>query len=205
MASMSLHAAITRSALPEWSLDDLYAGRKDPRIEADLKAAEAAAAELKRLEGAFVSARGNADRLGLLLSEGIGQYERTANLLGAVGAFAGLQASVARDDPEAAKFEADLRQRLAQIGAETLFFTLELNQLEEWEMEAAFRARPEAERWRPWLRRVRKMRPHELKPDLERLLIDRAPQVANWSRLFDETLARLKVEADGETLTLSEA
>jgi len=202
---MTVHAAIPEATLPEWSLEDLYAGRSDPRIQADLKAAEEAAAELKRLEGAFVNARANPDRLGLLLSEGINQYERTANLLGAVGAYAGLQASVARDDPDAAKFEADVRQRLAQIGAESLFFTLELNQLEEWEMEAAFRARPEAERWRPWLRRVRKMRPHELTPDLERLMIDRAPSIANWSRLFDETLARMQVEAEGESLTLSEA
>ncbi|MDP8916976.1 MAG: M3 family oligoendopeptidase, partial [Pseudomonadota bacterium] len=47
--------------------------------------------------------------------------------------------------------------------------------------------------------------PHELSPELERLLVDRAPATANWVRLYDETLARLKVEAGEESLTLAEA
>ena len=46
-------------------------------------------------------------------------------------------------------------------------------------------------RWSPWIRRLRLSRPHELSADLERLLVDRAPAVANWSRLYDETLAKL--------------
>ena len=47
----------------------------------------------------------------------------------------------------------------------------------------------------PWLRRVRLARPHELSPDLERMLLDRAPALANWTRLYDETLSRLVVRA----------
>ena len=41
------------------------------------------------------------------------------------------------------------------------------------------------------------MREHELGPDLERLMLDRAPAVANWGRLYDETLARMAIEVDG--------
>lgn len=202
---MTVDPAVPETTLPEWSLTDLYAGRDDPKVEADLAAAAAFAAELGKLQGAFLNARGQADRLALLLSEAIGLYERGANLMGGVAGYAGLQAAVARDDPEAARFEADVRARLAAIGAETLWFTLELNQLDDWELEGAYRAREEAARWRPWLRRVRAFRPHELSPDLERLMVDRAPAVAGWSRLFDETLARMRVRAGEETLTLPEA
>ncbi|HEX5377207.1 MAG TPA: M3 family oligoendopeptidase, partial [Phenylobacterium sp.] len=92
-----------------------------------------------------------------------------------------------------------------QIAADSLFFTLELNQLEDNEIEMAFKAHPPAARWRPWMRRVRLSRPHELTPDLERMLIDRGPAVANWTRLFDETLARLTVKAGRESLSLPEA
>ena len=190
---------------PQWRLDDLYTGRDDPRVENDLAAAKAANDALAKLKGRFVAMRGDPLRLGELLDHGINLYEASTNGLWGVGAYASLAASTARDDSAWAKFEGDLRARSAQIGAESLFFTLELNQLDDSEIEAAFRAHPAAERWRPWMRRVRLSRPHELSPDLERLLIDRSPAVANWTRLFDETLARLIVKIGREELSLPEA
>jgi oligoendopeptidase F len=203
---MTVHAkppAVAES--PEWSLDDLFSGRDDPKIEQTLTAATAANDALVRLKGAFLASRGDAARLGLLLAEGIGFYEGALNALWAVGAYAGLSASVARNESAWAKFESDIRARSATIGAESLFFTLELNQLEEWEIEAALRAHPEAARYRPWLRRVRLGRPHELSADLERMLVDRAPALGNWTRLYDETLGRMTVRAGGEDLTLADA
>jgi oligoendopeptidase F len=191
-------------ALPEWRLDDLFSGRDDPRIERQFAAAKAASDALVKMKGAFVAARGDPSRLGMSLAEGISLYEAGVNGLWAVGAYASLSTSVARDDPAWAKFEADVRGRAAQIGAETLFFTLELNELEEWEIEAAMRAEPTAARFRPWLRRVRLSRPHELSADLERLLVDRAPALANWARLYDETLGRLVARCGKENLTLAE-
>jgi len=206
MNVQSPRPAASDEDLPEWRLDDLYAGRHDPRLEEDLEAARQVGQELARLKGQFIAARDKPERLGLLLDQGIGLYEKGANLMGAASAYASLAASTARDDPAWAKFEADLRARTAAIAAEALFLTLELNQLESWEIEGAMKANTEAARWRPWLRRIRLMREHELSPDLERLLMDREPALANWSRLFDETLARLRVEAEpGEALTLSEA
>ena len=192
-------------SLPQWSLDDLFQDRNDPAIEQTLAAAAAANDALVKLKGAFVGARGDADRLGRLIAQGIGLYERATNDLWAVGAYASLSVSTSRDDPAWARFEADVRARSAQIGAESLFFTLELNELEEWEIEAALRAHPEAARYRPWLRRVRLGRPHELSADLERMLVDRAPAVANWTRLYDETLGGLKIKAGKDALSLSEA
>jgi oligoendopeptidase F len=190
-------------APPRWSLDDLYIGRDDPRIEADLAAAEAAARDLAGLEGALIAARADPHKLGGLIDRGVSLFEHGLNRLWGVGAYAALAGSVDHADPAWARFEADVRARGARIDAETLFFTLELNQLEDPEIAAALDAHPGAARWRPWLRRVRLAKPHELSPDLEHLLVDRAPAVANWSRLYDDTLARLTVGR--ERLTLSEA
>lgn len=191
--------------LPEWRLDDLYIGRSDPRIEADLELATEANTQLTALKGVLVKARSDPRRLGALISEGVRLYEEATNRLWSLGAFASLQTSVARDDPAWAKFEGDMRARSAAIAAESLFFTLEINQLDDVEIEAALKADAGAARWRPWLRRVRLFRPHELSADLERLLVDRAPAVANWSRLYDETLSRLQVKVGRDTLTLPEA
>ncbi|OYU71748.1 MAG: oligoendopeptidase F [Alphaproteobacteria bacterium PA2] len=200
-----MNAPTTFETLPEWRLDDLYSDRNDPRIEADLVAARSANDELVKLKGRFLAMRADPLHLGEMLDHGIGLYEKATNGLWSVGAFASLASSTARDDPAWAKFEADLRTRSAQIAAESLFFTLELNQLDDNELEQAFKAHAPAARWRPWMRRVRLSRPHELSPDLERLLIDRGPGVANWTRLFDETLAKLSARVGREDLTLPEA
>lgn len=200
-----MNAPVKLDTLPEWNLADLYSGREDPKIEADLAAAKVANDELVKLKGRFTTLRTDPQHLGEVLDHGIQLYESATNGLWGVGAYAALSASVARDDPAWAKFEADLRARSSQIAADSLFFTLELNQLEDSEIEMAFKAHPPAARWRPWMRRVRMSRPHELTADLERLLIDRGPAVANWTRLFDETLARLTAKVGRENLTLSEA
>ena len=193
------------SDLPEWDLSDLYAGRGDPRIDLDLAQAKQANDALIALKGRFVESRADAAALGALIDQGLNLYEQATNGLWSVGAYASLAASTARDDAAWAKFEGDLRARSSQIAADSLFFTLELNELEDSEIEAAFTAHPVARRWAPWVRRLRLSRPHELSADLERLLVDRAPAVANWSRLYDETLAKLTAKVGREYLTLPEA
>jgi oligoendopeptidase F len=200
-----MNAPFKTDSLPQWRLDDLYADRDDPRIAADLALAERKTAELLQLKDQLLAARADAATLGERLDRGIRLYEETTNALWGVGAFASLSASTQRNDPAWSKFEADFRARSAQIGAESLFFTLEINALEEAEIEAALAAHPGAAHWRPWLRRVRLWRPHELSPDLERILMDRGPAVANWGRLFDETLAGLTCQVGEDTLTLPEA
>ena len=200
-----MNAPVNLDTIPEWNLADLYAGRDDPKIEIDLAAAKAANDELVKMKGRFTSLRGDPLHLGELLDHGINLYETATNGLWGVGAYASLAASTARDDAAWAKFEGDLRARSSQIAADSLYFTLELNQLEDNEIEMAFKAHPPAARWRPWMRRVRLSRPHELSADLERILIDRGPAVANWTRLYDETLARLTAKVGRENLTLPEA
>ena len=83
------------------------------------------------LKGRFVASRGDARLLGELLDGGIKLYEAATNGLWGVGAYAGLASSIARNDPAWSKFEGDLRARSSQIAAESLFFTLELNELDD--------------------------------------------------------------------------
>ena len=199
-----MNAPFKTTDLPEWRLDDLYANREDPRIEADLAESERLNRELARLEGRMLATRANPAELGDIIDQGIQLYEDATNAMWGVGAFGSLSASTQRDNPAWSKFESDLRTRTSQIAQMSLFFTLEINQLEDAELEAALKAHAPARRWTPWLRRVRAGRPHELSADLERLLIDKVPAVANWGRLTDDTLAGLSARVAGETLTLAE-
>lgn len=189
---------------PLWDLSDLYASRDDARIAADLDAARAGVAELGALEGQLVAAREHPAELGARLDRAVTLYEQASDALGGVAAYAFLAASTARDDAAAQGFEGDVREKIATIATPTVWLTLEINRLEEAEIEAALAAHPAAARWRPWLRRVRAQKPHELSPELETFLAERMPISAQWPRLFDETLAALKVRAGKDGLTLAE-
>ncbi len=191
--------------LPVWDLSDLYASREDPKLEADLKIATEEVARLAALEGAFLTARADPAKLGALIDQAVTLYEQIADRLGGVGAYAVLSISTQLTDPAWAKFQADIGGRIQAIATDTLFVTLELNQLEESEIEAALAASPAAGRWRPWLRRVRLNRPHELDAELERFIAERTTAVMQWGRLYDETFARLEVKAGRETLTFNAA
>ena len=190
---------------PLWDLSDLYASREDARIAADLEQGRATVAELNGLQGQLIAARGDAVALGGLLNRAIGLYEQSTNALGGLGAYGFLAASTARDDAAANGFEADIREKLTAISTPTVWLTLEINALEEAEIEAALAADAAAAAWRPWLRRVRAMKPHELSAELETYLAEHAPISAQWGRLFDETLAALRADVGKEKLTLAEA
>ena len=191
--------------LPVWDLSDLYAGPDDPRIEADFQSGAAHVKELAKLQGSFLSARGNAERLGLLIDQAASLYEKAMDDMGGALAYATLASTIDREDTRISKLESDLRTQAAMISADSLFLSLELNKLEDWEIENALKMVDKAQRWRPWLRRVRASRPHELTADLERLMLERMPAVSQWTRLFDETLTRLRAKVGKESLTLNEA
>jgi len=190
---------------PVWDLSDLYASREDARIEADLTRTRGMVDELNALQGRLVAARGQPATLGARPGEGGSLYEQASDILGALGAYSFLAASTDRNDAAAQGFEATVREKLTAIATPTVWVTLEVNQLEEAEIEAALSAYPAAARWRPWLRRVRAMKPHELSNELETFLAERGPISAQWPRLFDETLAAMKVKAGKDELTLSQA
>jgi oligoendopeptidase F len=190
---------------PVWDLSDLYASREDARIEADLARTRGMVDELNALQGRLVAARGEPGVLGERLDRAVTLYEQASDILGALGAYSFLAASTDRNDAAAQGFEATVREKLTAIATPTVWVTLEVNQLEEAEIEAALTAHPAAARWRPWLRRVRAMKPHELSQELETFLAERGPISAQWPRLFDETLAAMKVRAGKDELTLSQS
>ncbi|MEJ6790846.1 M3 family oligoendopeptidase [Brevundimonas sp. BR2-1] len=190
---------------PLWDLSDLYASRDDARIEADLDRARGLVADLNALQGQLVGARADAATLGQRLDRAVTLYEQASDVLGGLGAYAFLEASTNRNDAAATGFEATVREKMTAIATPTVWVTLEVNQLEEAEIEAALTAHPGGARWRPWLRRVRAMKPHELSQELETFLAERGPISAQWPRLFDETLAAMKVRVGKDELTLAEA
>ena len=188
------------SALPAWDLRDFYEGLDDPRIAADLAAAEAGAVAF---EAAF---KGRLAGLsGAELGAAIARYETLAEAMGKVSSYAQLLFAADSDDAANGQFYQTVSERVTDISTHTLFFTLELNRIED-EVLARKLTDPALARYAPWIRDSRMFLPHQLSDELEKLLMEKdVTGHAAWSRLFDETMSSMRVELGGESLILSAA
>jgi oligoendopeptidase F len=199
--SASASAAIAADdALPAWDLSDLYPGPGSAAVAADFAAAEAAATAFETQHAGKL-----ADLSGAALASAIGEYERIDEILGRLSSYAQLLFAGDSTDAAVGKFYQTVTERVTTISSHLLFFTLELNRLDEATLDAKLADRALA-RWRPWLRDLRVFRPHQLSDELEKLLHEKeVTGHAAWSRLFDETIAGMRVAVGGEELTVSAA
>ena len=95
-------------------------------------------------------------------------------------------------------------ERVTDISTETLFFTLEINRLDEGVLDSQLKD-PLAARYAPWIRNVRAFRDHQLSDEAEKLLHEKSVTGrAAWVRLFEETCADLRFPVDGEDMTLTD-
>ena len=185
--------------LPEWNLADLYAGNDSPQLKADLAGAEA---EAKAFE---VDYKGKLEALAQAgkLVEAIQRYEALSDITGKIGSYAFLQYVRNTQDPGKVKFLGDCSQSLTDLSTGLIFFGLELNRIDEAVLETALAANPELGRYRPWFTELRKAKPYQLDDRIEALFHEKSVTGASaWNRLFDETMASLKFEAEGEELNL---
>jgi oligoendopeptidase F len=187
--------------LPAWDLSDLYRSPEDPALGADLDRTDAAAqAFAGRLSGKLGGLSGDA------LAAAIAEYEALEEVLGRAMSFAQLVFSGDASDPANGRFYQTVQERVTAISSHLLFFTLELNRLEEEALEKKYAGSAALARWRPWLRDLRVFRPHQLSDELEKLLHEKEVTGRSaWNRLFDETIAGMKVPVAGEDLTVSAA
>ncbi|CAM5761798.1 M3 family oligoendopeptidase [Bosea minatitlanensis] len=188
--------------LPEWNLDDLYPGMESAAFKDDLARAFTEAQALAgRYRGKLAELAGRPDG-SALLAEAVRAYESLSDLLGRIGAYAGLVYSGDTTDPKRAKFYGDTQDKLNAAITELLFFELELNRIEP-EVLAKVAGEAPLSHWKPWLDDLAKDKPHQLDDRLEALFHEKSMTgAAAWNRLFDETIAALRFELDGEELTL---
>ena len=182
--------------LPEWNLDDLYPGRDSLELAADL---DKTLVEAKEFSSNYKGKLAGMD--GEMFGVAIAEYETIEETIGRIMSFAHLTYVGNVLDPETGRFYQTMRERVNVIAAELLFFTLEINQIQDDEYETKLED-PGAARYRPWLRNIREFRPHQLSEEVERLLHDKqVTSRAAWNRLFDETMAELRFPFDGDDLT----
>ena len=182
--------------LPTWNLADLYSSPTGPDLDRDLKRAAADAEAFARAyEGRIASLSGRE------LGEAVAKYEALSDLTRRIGSFASLYYAQDQADSERGSFSQNVSEKLTDIGTKLVFFRLEINKLEDAEL-AEKQKDPALAKYGPWLRDLRVWRPHQLSDELEKALHEKhVVGRAAWSRLFDETIARLRYPFGNEMLS----
>jgi oligoendopeptidase F len=182
--------------LPTWNLTDLYSSPAGSDLDADLKrAGEEAKAFATDYEGKIAGLDGKT------LGAAVARFEALSDLLGRIGSYAQLYYAQDQADPKRGQFSQNVSEKMNEIGSALLFFDLELKKIEDADLAEKLKD-PALAKYEPWLRNVRLFRPHQLSDELEKYQFDQSVVGSSaWSRLFDETIARLRYPFRNEVLS----
>ncbi len=181
--------------LPDWDLSDLYTAPDAPELARDMNWLEAeCAAFAADYEGKLDSL----DAEGLLNC--IHRDEAISNIAGRIMSYAALRYHQLTTDPARTKFLSDCQEKITNFTTPLVFFTLELNRLEDDHLSGLLSKNSELARYKPVLDRIRAMKPYQLSDEMEKFLHDMGVVGDAWERLFDETIAGLSFTVDGEDL-----
>ena len=187
--------------LPEWNLDDLYPGTDSKELKRDFEWLEKACADFSAsYQGKIVSL--DSDQL----FECIQAREKIDSIAARIKAFADLGFSLDSSDPARGKFSGDCNERITGLVSPLVFFEVEFNRIPEADYEAMLEAEPGLRRYRQALDGCRKLRPHQLSPELERYISERAVVGRSaWTRLFDETISSMRFRVGDASLNIQQA
>jgi len=178
--------------LPEWDLSDLYTGEDAPELKRDLDWLEQACASFAAdYEGKLATL----DADGLL--ECVLRNEKINQIAGRIMSFAGLRYYQLTTDAGRAKFMSDAQEKITNFTTPLVFFTLELNTLDDDHLDGILAKNADLARYKPVFDRIRAMKPYQLSDEMEKFLHDLGVVGDAWERLFDETIAGLQFEIVG--------
>jgi oligoendopeptidase F len=182
-----------------WDLTRLY---RDPDDEAlgDLGAAEQMAQGLSsRLHGKI----GDLDAAGL--SAAVDELQAIQEKVEKAGTFAFLNFATDTGDPARGAFLQRVQEHATAVATTILFFELEWAAVPDGRADELL-ADPALERWRHFLKAVRRFRPHLLTEPEEKIVAEKAVTGRSaWVRLFTQVTDAITVDLDGEQATLEQA
>ncbi|MFG6498676.1 M3 family oligoendopeptidase [Sulfitobacter sp. 1A13191] len=183
--------------LPEWDLSDLYTSEDAPELKRDLDWLEESCA---RFAADYEGNLAALDAEGLL--DCVLRNEKINQVAGRIMSYAGLRYYQQTTDSGRAKFMSDCQEKITDYTTPLVFFTLELNKLPDDHLAKLLDENPDLARYKPVFDRIRAMKPYQLSDEMEKFLHDLGVVGDAWERMFDETIAGLEFEVDGETLNI---
>ena len=135
--------------LPEWDLSDLYTSDDAPELTRDLDWLEDACATFAAdYEGKLATLDAPA------MLNCIQRNEKIDSVAGRIMSYAGLRYYQMTTDAERAKFMSDMQEAITNFSTPLVFFTLELNSLEDEHLASLLAADPDLGRYKPVIDRI---------------------------------------------------
>jgi oligoendopeptidase F len=202
MAQESTLKKTAEDHLPIWNFEGLFSSHEDPKIQQILGRAQKETLSLqKNLQGQLTSLKA------LELFKAIQRYETLVEDLELVLSYAYLLYADQGDNSNVTRFYQNTYETVSALFAELVFFTLEINQIDEKDLQLKLKECKELTHYEPWLKNLRLYKPYELSMELEQFIQEKNVSSSGaFVRLFDEVLVHLRFKVDKkEDLTLSDA
>ena len=183
--------------LPDWNLNDLYTSTDAKELVNDLNWLEKECDEFaKNYEGKlkFLSA----DEM----LKCVVRNEKISSISGRIISYAGLLYYQKTTDSDRAKFLSDMQEKITVFTTKLVFFSLEINSLDDDFLESLLKENVKLSRYKPVFEKIRALKPYQLSDEIEKFLHDLGIVGDAWEKLFDETIAGLKFKIGGETLNI---
>ena len=183
--------------LPDWNLNDLYTSTDAKELVSDLNWLEKECDKFaKDYEGKLKSL--SADQL----LNCVFRNEKISTISGRIISYAGLRYYQKTTDAERAKFLSDMQEKITIYTTKLVFFSLEINSLEDNFLGSILKENIHLFRYKPIFEKIRALKPYQLSDEIEKFLHDLGIVGDAWEKLFDETIAGLKFKVGEETLNI---
>lgn len=186
--------------LPKWDLTDFYQNIDDKNIELDFKNLKIRSAKFtKDYKGKISNLSGDDLYYAIKENEEISEY------FGKISSFSYLNYASDMLDQKNTAFYQNSSDKISEISKDLVFFELEINKISETNIEKLYNESEKLKKYKPFLRDVRIFKKHQLKEDIEKILLEKKSTGSSaWNRLFDETINNMKFPYDNKELNSSE-
>lgn len=181
--------------VPEWNLKDLYESLEDKKIFSDLNLSKKLQEEfVLEYKGKVVDfEKKNFTDAANEMYKAIKKYEEIGEINGKIATFAYLNKAKNSSDEKIAIFYQNVVDEISKIEGNILFFSLEMNKIDENFINQCMACSLQLASYKPWLKKIFKFKKYNLSDEAERVLyLKMTTSSSMLVRLFDENQADLR-------------
>ena len=183
--------------LPDWNLNDLYTATDAKELIRDLNWLEKECNEFAKSYEGKLHTLSDKEMLTCIV-----RNEKISSISGRIISYAGLLYYQKTTDADRAKFLSDMQEKITVFTTKLVFFSLEINSLEDAFLDKLFTKNDQLARYKPVFEKIRAMKPYQLNDEIEKFLHDLGIVGDAWEKLFDETIAGLTFKIGDESLNI---